>query len=89
MIKINDMCGGLKENFSKSSGTIRRCGLVGVCVSPQEKYVTLSVGFEVTYMPNIPPRITVNILMPTSYSSPTPCQPVCHLFNYEDNELNL
>lgn len=44
------MCGGLKEMDNKWSGYILNCGLVRVCVVLLEKYVTVKMDFEISYM---------------------------------------
>ena len=50
MVPLKAICGGLKENGPQGEGTNRRCGLVGVGVVFWRKYVTVRVGFEVSYM---------------------------------------
>lgn len=48
----------------KGSGTIGRCGFVEVGVTCGRKCVTVEVVLGVSYMLKIPPRATVDLLLP-------------------------
>ena len=48
-ISVQRYCGGLKENGSIRSGTIRKCGFVRLRIALFEVACHCGAGFEVSY----------------------------------------
>jgi hypothetical protein len=78
------------------SGTIRRCGFVGVGVALLEEVCHCGMGFEVSYAQAILSVVYSLLLLPSdqdvdlSAPSPAPCLPTCcHASHPDNNGLNL
>ena len=106
-MQCNDGCDGLNRYgihrficlnaWSIESGTIRRCGFVGVGVALLEEMCHWGVGFwGLIYAQATPSVYTGSSLLPVhqevepSAPSPVPCLPGhCHASHHGDNELNF